>query len=165
MPTRLEAFEEICRRAHVVDESSASPGNSHPFEARNIYPHFPKKTKKLFDDGYYSESAFEALKFLDKTVQFLAGSKESGFKLMMQVLGGQPPAIKLNSLTSQSEVDEQEGYKFMFAGIMSAIRNPKGHEHSIEDDPDTCLDYLTLISMLVKKIESAGYSVPSTTSK
>lgn len=165
MLTRIEAFEEICRRAHVVDEASASPGNAHPFEARNIYPHLPKKAKKLFDDGYYSESAFEALKFLDKTVQKISGSKESGFKLMMQVLGGTPPTIRLNTLASSSEIDEQDGYKFMFAGIMSAIRNPKGHEHSIEDDPDTCLDYLTLISMLIRKLESAGYSVPSVISK
>lgn len=159
MLTRLEAFQEICRRAHVVDESSSSSGNAHPFERRNLFPSFPKKVRKLFDDGHYSEATFEALKFLDKRVQAIAGSRESGFKLMMSVFGGDSPKLKLTGLTDDSQIDEQKGYQFVFAGIMSAIRNPKGHEHSIEDDLDTCLDHLTIVSALFRRLEDAGYQV------
>ncbi|MGP1253417.1 MAG: TIGR02391 family protein [Kiloniellales bacterium] len=159
MLTRLNAFEEVCRRAHIVDESSSSNTNAHPFQLRNLYSKFPKKVRSLFDDGHYSESTFEALKFLDKSVQGLAGSKETGFTLMMGVFGGNPPKLPINDLLNESNKDEQKGYQFIFSGVMSAIRNPKGHEHSIEDDLDTCLDHLTVISTLFRRLEEAGYHI------
>lgn len=159
MHISLSDFEKICRRAHIVNEANSVPQNIHPFESRNLFPNFPKKARKLFDDGHYSEATFEALKFLDKRIQSISGSRESGYKLMMQVLDKSNPRIKLNSLLNQSEIDEQEGFRFIFAGIMSAIRNPKGHEYSIEDDLDTCLDHLTVISTLLRRVEDAGYDV------
>lgn len=159
MHTRLEAFESICRRAHVVNESTSSATNQHPFTARNLHQALPKKTKKLFDDGHYSEATFESLKYLDKLVQRLGNSRENGVKLMMKAFGSDTPVIKLNTLTNQSDIDEQEGFKFIFAGIMSALRNPKGHEYEIEDDPDTCLDHLTIISALFRKLEHAGHEI------
>ncbi|MCB2102050.1 MAG: TIGR02391 family protein [Rhodobacterales bacterium] len=157
MPTSLKAFENICRRAHIVDESVLRSVRSHPFEERNLFPDFPKKVRKLFDDGHYSEATFEALKFLDKTVQRISGKRGSGFNLMMSVFGGDNPDIKINALCSESEIDEQKGYQFMFSGIMSAIRNPKGHEHSIEDDLDTCLDHLSMISTLLRRLIESGH--------
>ena len=39
------------------------------------------------------------------------------------------PKVKLTPLKTQSEKDEQEGYRFVFAGGVKAIRNPRGHEH------------------------------------
>ena len=162
MPTRLDVFENICRRAHVVDETSSTISNQHPFSVRNLYEKFPQKTKKLFDDGHYSEATFEALKFLDKNIQEISNSRESGVKLMMQVFGGPTPSVKLNPLSNKSEIDEQTGYKLIFSGIMSAIRNPKGHEYEIEDDIDTCLDHLTIVSILIRKLEQAGYKLPKT---
>ena len=161
MPTRFEAFESICRRAHIVDESSSSITNAHPFQLRNLHYKFPPKVKRLFDDGHYSESTFEALKFLDKEVQSLSNSKLTGSKLMMSVFGGDNPKLSINKLSNESEQNEQTGYKFIFSGVMSAIRNPKGHEHSIEDDLDTCLDYLTVISALFRRLEEAGYKISS----
>ncbi len=159
MHIRLEAFEGICRRAHVVDESSSANVNAHPFQSRNLYSKFPSKVRKLFDDGHYSESTFEALKFLDKRVQALAEKKETGYKLMMAVFGGDCPQLPLNDLSSESKKDEQRGYQFIFAGVMSAIRNPKGHDYSIEDDLDTCLDHLTVISTLFRRLEESGYAI------
>lgn len=159
MPTRLSAFENLCRRAHVVDESGGVPQNSHPFSTRNLHPALPKKVRRLFDDGHYSEATFEALKFVDKTVQHIANIAKSGKPLMMEAFGGENPKIALNKRTSLSDQDEQEGFRFIFAGMMSAIRNPKGHEFDIKDGPDTCLDHLTIVSALLRKIEEAGYSL------
>ncbi len=78
---------------------------------------------------------------------------------MMKVFGGEKPPIKLNTLASQSDIDEQHGFMFIFAGIISGLRNPKGHDYEIEDDPDTCLDHLTIISALIRKLESAGHKI------
>ena len=51
----------------------------------------------------------------------------------------------------------QDGYRFVFAGGVKAIRNPRGHEHSVVDDPDICLDHLSFVSLLLRRLEQAGY--------
>ena len=48
-------------------------------------------------------------------------------------------------------------FRFVFAGSMWAIRNPRGHEFDVIDDPDTCLDHLSFVSMLLRRLEQAGY--------
>jgi hypothetical protein len=67
------------------------------------------------------------------------------------------PKVQLTALKSISEKDEQEGYQFIFAGGMRGIRNPRGHEDTVVDGIDTCLDHLSFVSMLVRRLEQAGY--------
>lgn len=160
MLSRLKRFEVITRRAYSLGvrlEPEASVTSFHPFDLRNISTALPVKVRKLFDDGHFAEATFEAFKFLDKEVQRHSGLQESGFKLMMQALSTTNPHIKLNSLSSASEKDEQKGFEFIFAGSILAIRNPRGHEHSVKDDMDTCLDHLSLVSMLLRRLAEAGY--------
>lgn len=152
-------FERVVRRASTVTQETEKKENSenHPFFDRSIYDGFPPKVKKLFDDAHYAESTFEAFKFLDKLVAKIAGSSESGQKLMMQALS-ETGTIKLNSLSNDSERDEQNGYKFIFAGAMSAVRNPRGHEFDFHDSIESCLDHLSLASLLIRKLEQCGYT-------
>jgi uncharacterized protein (TIGR02391 family) len=110
----------------------------------------------LFDDGYFSQATFEACKFLDREVQRLAKSTESGWQLMMEAFGSASPPVRLNALLTTSEKDEQDGFKFLFGGATRGIRNPRGHD-PIRDDPDLCLDHLGLISLLLRRLEDAGY--------
>lgn len=160
MVKKIDVFELIVRRATQFTEASGiSQSDTHPFEQRDIHPKLPKRCKDLFDDGYFSESTFEALKFLDKVVQKLAEENKSGQALMMSVFGGTPPKLPINPLKTQSDQDEQQGYKFIFAGIMSAIRNPKGHEFSITDNLDTCLEHLGLVTLLLRRLENSGYRI------
>ena len=151
-------FESIVRKAYRFGDTDQSVTQYvHPFDARNIHQNLPDNIKMLFDDGHYSQATFEAFKYLDKEIQRISSTKENGYKLMMKVFGGSTPVIALNKLSNQSEIDEQEGYKFIFAGGMLAIRNPRGHEYSIKDDPDVCLDHLSLASLLIRKLQEAGY--------
>ncbi|MBJ7544778.1 TIGR02391 family protein [Rhodomicrobium udaipurense] len=157
---RLSYFEKITRRAHLFSE--AMPANeklAHPFSIRNIHPKLPRKVLSLFDDGHYSEATFEAAKFLDKIVQKISGDDQSGYKLMLTAFGGDRPKITLTRNNTLSDKDEQAGYRFIFTGLMQAIRNPKGHEIDIKDDLDTCLDHLSFISLLIRRLEKAGYIV------
>ncbi len=158
MLNKIKSFEFIVRRAYKYTESEPLlMQNAHPFEIRNIHQNFPINVKELFDDGHFSQATFEAYKFIDKEVQKHTNSNESGFKLMMQVFGGTPPEIALTNLVTTTDIDEQKGYQFIFAGGMLAIRNPRGHEYTIKDDPDLCLDHLSLASMLLRRLYDAGY--------
>src|SRR5438874_2453684 len=128
MASSLSTFERIVRRAHRFTEASPEPETSvHPFEARNIHPDFPAQVRSLFDDGHYAQATLEGLKFLDEEVQRIAKSSDFGVTLMMRVFGGAPPPLRLNPGMTNSEKNEQEGFKFLFAGAMQGIRNPRGH--------------------------------------
>ena len=153
-------FERIVRRAgRFTEAEDTSSSVTHPFDERNVYAQLPSKVRHLFDDAHYAEATFEAFKFLDKELQRHSGSHESGFKLAMQILNEATPLIKLNQLASISDKDEQKGYQFMFAGAFMGIRNPRGHEYEVQDNLDTCLDHLSLVSMLLRRLSDAGYKL------
>lgn len=163
MPSELSVLEAIARSfrqpvgkgpgAALVEEKLPL----HPFDSRNIHPSLPSKVRRLFDDGHYPEATFLAFKYVDKVVERHAGITESGYKLMMAAFSETAPKVKLTALKTTSEKDEQQGYKFIFAGSVLAIRNPRGHEYSVVDDPDICLDHLCFASMLLRRLAQAGY--------
>lgn len=156
MSDSFATFEKIAR---IAGELGTEPGEepkpqtqTHPFDERNIHPAINAVSLKLFDDGHYSQATFEAFKYLDIEVQRLSKINESGFKLMMTALSEANPKIKLTSMVTQSDIDEQMGYRFILAGAMSAIRNPRGHDINI-DPIDRCLDHLSLASVLLRRLE------------
>jgi uncharacterized protein (TIGR02391 family) len=164
MPSSLKQFEAIARalarlpRQEPATQPAAEIPSLHPFDNRNIHPGLPHKVKELFDDGHYPEATFLAFKYLDNKVQNLSGLlSESGFKLMMEAFDDAKPKLRLTPLKTTSEIDEQKGYRFMFAGGMWAIRNPRGHDHTVVDNPDICLDHLSFVSLLLRRLEQSGY--------
>lgn len=167
MSERLDRFERIARSlgAEQRDNEPTTAAESeltehpepHPFEARNMHPEFPIKVRKLFDDGHWEQSVFEAFKFIEKEVKRLSRLRgKSGFALMMDAFNEERAKIKLNALTTESEIDEQKGFKFIFTGAATGIRNPRGHEVDIGDTPDEALDYLGLASLLLRRLDAAG---------
>lgn len=153
MNEALTLFEKIARVARNVGQPSCTEsGAVHPFDERNIHPKIADVSQKLFDNGHYSQATFEAFKYLDAVVRNLSGIKDSGYKLMMAAFTETAPKIRLTDLVTASDLDEQMGFKFIFAGAMSAIRNPRGHD--ITSDPiDRCLDHLSMASVLLRRIE------------
>ena len=162
MTGALDRFERIARASPapaVVEQSTLeleSQLDVHPFESRNIHPDFPRKVRRLFDDGYFAEATFEAFKWADKEVRRISGSHKFGHAMMMDVFNENTGVIALTPKVEQSEIDEQMGYKFIFAGSQSAIRNPRGHDTDVEDSLDQCLDHLALASLLIRRLDDAG---------
>lgn len=156
----LERFEALVRDAHLYTEAQSdgeSAVGTHPFDSRNVHPDLPKKVRALFDDGYFAEATFEAFKFIETEIKRIAKVRgASGFALMMDVLNEGNPKIKLNELATDSEIDEQRGFRHMFAGAQSGIRNPRGHDHEMDDTPDQCLDHLSVASVLLRRLDEAG---------
>lgn len=167
MSRSLGRFERIARSigAEQANEiaplaqtaTAEEPEEPHPFETRNIHPDLPSRVRKLFDDGHWEQSVFEAFKFIEKEVKRLSGlSGKTGYALMMDAFSEDRAKIKLNELITDSDVDEQKGFKFIFAGAATGIRNPRGHEVDIGDTPDEALDYLGLGSLLLRRLDAAG---------
>lgn len=148
-------LERLARRSALLsDATEPIPRGEHPFDVKNIYPHLPDVVRRLFDDGHYAQASFEALKFLETEVRRRSGLDTSGFSLMMTAFDSAAPLIQLNSLQTTSDKDEQEGFRFMFAGVVRGIRNPRGHD-VIADGPEDCLDHLSVVSLLLRKMAAA----------
>jgi uncharacterized protein (TIGR02391 family) len=160
----LDRFERVVRSidAEVVEPppapaETAEQEELHPFETRNIHPDLPTRVRKLFDDGHWEQSVFEAFKFIEKEVKRISGIRvKTGYQLMMDAFNENSPKVQLNGLATESEIDEQKGFKFIFAGAATGIRNPRGHEIDIGDTPDEALDFLALASLLLRRLDSTG---------
>jgi uncharacterized protein (TIGR02391 family) len=153
MEDSLSIFEKIARRAYkFTDAVPTDEQHQHPFSQRNIHESIELVAIKLFNDGHYSQASFEAFKFVDNEIQIASNSSDSGFKLMMSVLGGEVPNVCLTPMKNTSDKDEQKGYQFLFAGSILAIRNPRAHDVLVKDDIDLCLDHLALASFLMRKL-------------
>lgn len=157
---KLSVFERVVCAANLyTHEEIESDEGSHPFVEREIHVKLPKKVRTLFDDAHYAEATFAAAKFVDRKISKLSEVRKSGFQLMMDAFKDKNPLIPLNSLSTESEIDEQRGYQFIFAGSVGAIRNPRGHEFDPKDDISTCLDHLSFYSMLMRRLEKAGFEI------
>lgn len=157
MVDRLRKFESIARKTAKPSAMKILEFEEtiHPFDQRNIHPNITGVSQKLFDDGHYSQSVFEAFKLLEGSVKKLSEvTGKTGHALMMKALNEEEPIIQLTNLVNESEVDEQKGYKHILAGAMSAIRNPRGHVAGHNDTVEQCLDYLGFASMLLRRINA-----------
>lgn len=150
-------FEAIVRRTEskAKKEVEDRVSSLHPFDERNIHPSISTVAKKLFDDGHFAQATFEAYKHLDKEVATVSNlSQIAGEKLMMEAFREDGANIRLTNLATISEKDEQRGYRFLFAGSVPAIRNPRGHEVNLPDTIDVCLDHLSIASALLRRLET-----------
>lgn len=154
----LQRFERIVQLAGFHSEApDVDREDLHPFAARDIHQALPKKVRILFDDAHYSEATFHAAKFFDKKVASLAELTETGASLMQKAFSEKAPKIRVNNLIQETDVNEQKGYMSLFVGLVWAIRNPRGHEFDIGDEQSLCLDHLSFMSMLMRRLEAAGY--------
>lgn len=141
-------------------DQSATKNSSYPvknreklFNDRKLHRMVISSSKKLFINKHFSQAIFEACKLLNKRVQELTGLSLDGKQLMLTVFSINNPKLKLNSLQSQSDRDEQEGFMHIFAGLMQGVRNPKGHEVINLTDPYRALEYLGFISLLFRRLD------------
>ena len=74
---------------------------------------------------------------------------------MRAAFSANSPLLYLNSLQSESDRNEQRGYMDLFAGAMTGIRNPRAHEHDIEDDPQVALELLVIANHLMRKLNGS----------
>lgn len=148
---RKETKGWIQKTRYDVAEPSKKVDN---FKLFQIHPEIESVSKKLFLDGHYSQAIFEAFKRVNNLVKEKAGRKDlDGKSLMQNVFSVNNPVLKFNSLSTQSDKDEQEGFMYLFSGAMLGIRNPKGHENIIQNNKSKALEYLVFASLLCRRLE------------
>ncbi len=110
---------------------------------------------ELLHDNYF-HAVFEAVKSLAERIRGMTGLTTDGAVLVDDALSLKKPLIAFNSLQTETERSEHKGVAMLLKGCFAAVRNPLAHEPKIlwqrEDD---AADYLTLVSLLHRKLDEA----------
>lgn len=145
----LEALESLKRKSLKGEESFWN----------YVHPTIKSVCIANFEAGQYADAVSNAFTEIESIVRRefkqLSGEEiSSASGLMQKVFKEEPPHFVFENLDTQSGKDVQTGYRFMFAGAMFAIRNPKAHEN-LHLSKEEAIERLFFSSMLFKKFLNA----------
>jgi uncharacterized protein (TIGR02391 family) len=136
---------------HLIEHQEAIESPLQLLDALQLHPRIIRTSKSLFSSGHYAEAIFAAFKAVNNFTKRKTGQSLDGKDLMAKAFNESKPIIKINKLTTQSERDEQEGFRFLFMGAMVGIRNPKAHDDTRQIDYHKALEYLAFASLLMRR--------------
>lgn len=126
-----------------------------------IHPQITKASQKLFADEHYSNAACDAFIEINDRVKKIykahypdAIELPDGQALMNKVFADKDPVLKVCDLSDETGKNMQSGTRFMLAGAMAALRNPKAHAN-IELEKEDAMRRITFASLLMYKIDDA----------
>ena len=134
-------------------DSSEEEVATDSLDSRSFHPAILAAARSHFRNGMYRSCVLDASTALTMRVKEITGRHDlDGRKLMAEVLSD-TGILRVNELGTSFDRGEQEGWRMMFMGAMQALRNPSAHGlHEIE--PGDALDFLSFLSLLMRKLES-----------
>jgi len=149
VPTRAGTSECRRRPRDVID-------------CLRLHPQIGHVARRLFLDTHYTQAVEQAFKRFNNAVKKKAGCPKDpkgkeldGAALMTTAFSLQHPILRLNSLQTESEKNEQQGYMHIAQGAMIGLRNPRAHEDELKDQPERALELLGLASYLMTRLDDA----------
>lgn len=126
------------------------------FQGRRIHPEVLKYCRtELLQDNYF-HAVFESSKGLAQRIRDLSGISADGAALVDRAFSIERPLLAINTLRTDTEKTEHKGFAALLKGCFGAVRNPLAHEPKILwDGEDDAADYLSLISLLHRKLDNA----------
>ncbi|MFH2121749.1 MAG: TIGR02391 family protein [Pseudomonadota bacterium] len=117
-----------------------------------LHPDVTQIARSRFDTGHYADAVEATFKHINNKIKKIyrtkTGQELDGVSLMRKAFTPSSPTILLDTLETDTGKNIQQGYMDIFAGSMSAIRNPKAHEN-IEISAERCAHFLVLGSLLI----------------
>ncbi|MDA3948105.1 MAG: TIGR02391 family protein [Spirochaeta sp.] len=142
-------------QARTLDEAEArAQGVRNKLAPRNTHPEVYKYCQPELMQENYFHAVFEACKGLFQRIRDLSGIEADGTNLIDRVFSVEKPFLAFNTLQTETEKSEHKGFAQLLKGCSAAIRNPLAHGPKIlwQGENDAA-DYLTLISMLHRKLD------------
>ena len=151
-------------QARTLDEAEArAQGVRNKLAPRNTHSEVYKYCQPELMQENYFHAVFEACKGLFQRIRDLSGVEADGANLIDRVFSVEKPFLAFNTLQTETEKSEHKGFAQLLKGCSAAIRNPLAHGPKILWQGETdAADYLTLISMLHRKLDQC-VKVPSST--
>ena len=119
-----------------------------------------EKIENEYESGNYSSAIKTAILYISEEIKERTELDLDGDKLVSKAFSLENPLIKINTLETQTDKDEQLGFMLMFQGMYKAIRNPRNHNLTIDskEDCDCILIYLNyLLSIILRSKPKFDY--------
>ena len=146
---RTRPVAQTLTEAHRHDAMRAK------LQGRNIHRRVLTYCRPELLQNDYFHAVFEASKGLAEHIREKSGSAKDGAALVDEVFTVKSPILAFNDLKTETEKSEHTGFAALLKGCFAAIRNPRAHTPRIHwEGDDNAADYLTLISLLHRKIDS-----------
>ena len=125
------------------------------FQGRNLHPKIHDASEKLFSDGHFPDATFATLRVIEGEVQRLSDLTGQGQDLMQKAFIIDDKGNKKSKLNFLLTKKNKMVIGSCLQGAMSVIRNPRAHGPAPHETKDQCLNHLSLVSLLLEKLESA----------
>jgi uncharacterized protein (TIGR02391 family) len=120
-------------------------------ESVSFHPIVEKVAGKLFNDGHYRNAILDTFIELVDVVKTKSGRFDlDGTPLMQTVFSPKNPILKISE-----NIDEQQGYMWMFSGAVMAIRNSHAHKVIKPETRQETIEWLGFASALLKILDKA----------
>ena len=113
-------------------------------------------SKNLFLNGHYPQAIFEAVKMLEQEIQNKSEIHDKiGVDLVNHVFSEKNPLLKVIEGDNIENIDEREGFRYLLIGVFRGIKNPQSHSIQELNDPTKAIEYLAMMSILLKKVQDS----------
>ncbi|NKX32011.1 TIGR02391 family protein [Alteromonadaceae bacterium A_SAG1] len=111
---------------------------------------------ELLDENYF-HAVLEAIKGIAQRIRDMSSLPTDGAELVNTAFSVKNPLLKINSLTTDTEVSEQKGFSNMLVGLFGLVRNPVAHapRTSWAMSEQDALDILSTVSFIHRKLDNA----------
>ncbi len=111
---------------------------------------------ELLEENFF-HAVLETVKGIAERIRQLSGLDLDGAPLVTRAFSTSNPVLKINTLSTETERNEQVGLSNMIVGLFGAMRNPTAHTPKIlwplqEQD---ALDIMSLASFIHRKLDVA----------
>lgn len=133
-------------------------------EWKCIHPLILQSSQKLYSEGNYAEAAVNAFIEINDRVKKLYKIERpnetdipDGVEAMNKVFSEKNTVIEICDRTTETGKNIHNGTRFMLAGAMSALRNPKSHSNDerVTVTKEEAMRRLMFASLLMYKIDDA----------
>ncbi|MDO6433509.1 TIGR02391 family protein [Flavitalea sp. BT771] len=152
-----EKVDKILKDGGYVEKVTYDYSDKELAQILNFHPEIINHCSSLFKRGHYSNAVNEACKAYNQAVKNMSGCEKDGRPLMLWVFS-EKGNLRVNSYTTTTEKDEQDGIMFLSAGLMAGFRNPTSHETAKEWNisKEKCIEILALASLLFKVLDDTS---------
>jgi len=110
----------------------------------------------------FTGAILDAIYLLSDVIRERSGLEGDGVPLIGSAFGGPSPKLKVNRLQTESEQNVQRGVEALLRGLYQAIRNPRSHGAS-EDDERDAVALLLFVDYLLRVVDKSRspFSLPA----
>ena len=146
-------FHRVVETRSLSEAESRASAVANRLSSRRVHDEVQKYCKAEYMEENYFHAVFEATKGLAECIREKTGLKIDGVNLVRQSFERPKtgfPRLAFNSLDTETERNEHDGFMDLLLGAFRLFRNPIAHTPKVkwQRDVDDAVDCLTLISFL-----------------